>query len=100
MSWDNNEFDHADDPLKVGWFIEYWRILKCDAGCHGDYLLESRSFDHVSKEATREEALEKFHHYVEQKKRSGEMANIKGLTLFLTRVEEVVLISDRTGKML
>ena len=99
MSWEDNVFDQADEPLDVEWFVEYWRIMKCDTGCRDQgYRLESRSFDHLCKGATEEEAMEKFNHYVEQRRLSGEHPNIKGLTLFLTKVVAVAPITDRTGK--
>ena len=98
MSWEDNVFDHADDPLEVEWFIEYWRVVKCETGCYGNYRLESRSFDHLIKGATEAEAVAKFEKYVEQKRATGVVPDIKGMTLFLTKVVRVVPITDITGK--
>ena len=98
MSWEDNVFEHADDPLTVSWFIEYWRITKCNVGCRGNYRLESRSFDHLAEGATEEEAQALFNKYVEQKRLSGEHSRMKGLTLFLTKVVAIAPIIDREGK--
>lgn len=97
MGWEDSDFPHADDPQNVGWLISYWRITPCSSGCVEDYQLESRQFDHLVKAATPEQALEKFSKYVDQKRASGHIPDIKGLTLFLSRVEQVVVISDLTG---
>ena len=98
MGWEDNIFPTADDPDDVGWLISYWRIRPCSS-CNFDYQLESRQFAHLVKAATRKEALAKFAEYVAQKKRSGKMKNIKGLTLFLSKVDTVERISDETGEI-
>ena len=104
MSWENNQFDEpgnvADDPGEVAWLISYWRTVPCVSGCHGDYQLQSRQFDHVVHGATREEALAKFQVYVENRREAGELPGIKNLTLFLSRVDTMVRISDSTGKLI
>jgi len=97
MSWKDSDFPRADNPEDVGWLISYWRITPCSEGCEGDYQLESRQFDHLVRAATPKQARAKFKLYVKQKRRSGEMPDIKGLTLFLSRVEEIAVISDNTG---
>ena len=106
--WSTDEFPDADDPNDVGWLIGYWRIVPCyDAGtrrgtvdrANEDYFLESRQFAHLIKAATKREAVAKFNEYVEQKKASGKQKDIKGLTLFLSRVEVMTVISDRTGEI-
>lgn len=99
MSWDDNEFPDADDPMDVGWFISYWRTVPCSS-CNADYRLESRQFDHLVKAASRDQALAKFQTFVDQKTRSGKSGSIKGLTLFLSRVEAVVRILDNTGEVI
>ena len=98
----DGNFPLADNPNDVGWFITYWRTTPCYSGCHPetDYKLESRQFQHLVKAATREEALAEFNHYVEQKKLSGEIPSIKGLTLFLSKIDTMVQISDNNGKMI
>ncbi len=68
--------------------------MHCDGCSKQDYRLESRTFDHA---ATEEEARRKFAGYVAQKRATGVSSSIKGLTLFLLRVEDMVEISDRTG---
>lgn len=101
MGWDNSTFDKADDPLDVGWLISYWRITPCYTDCKEgeDYILQSRQFDHLVLAATREEAVAKFKAYVAQKKASGELSGIKGLVLFLSKVDTVVEISDFEGRI-
>ncbi len=99
MTWDNNQFPLADDPKRVGWLISYWRVVPCESGCAGNYRLESRQFDHLVKAATREEALTRFNEYVENRRASGKSPSIKGLTLFLSRVDTIAVISDNTGEI-
>jgi len=96
MGWKDSTFPRADDPEDVGWLISYWRIVPCKS-CEGDYRLESRQFDHLVKAANRPEALLKFQMYVDQKRASGQMPSLKGLTLFLSRVDTVAVISDHSG---
>ncbi len=100
MTWDDNTFPNADDSADVGWLISYWRTVPCESGCHGDYKLESRQFDHLVRAATREEAVAKFQTYVDQKRESGGGRGIKGLTLFLSKVELAVQILDDTGEVI
>ncbi len=97
--WDNNNFPKADDPNDVGWMISYWRITPC-SGCKQGYNLESRQFDHLEASATEAEAIIKFNEYVVAKKASGKAVNIKGLTLFLTKVVRVEKISDNKGDII
>lgn len=97
--WDDNDFTLADDPLDVGWMISYWRITKCDTGCQDGYRTESRQFDHLGVSATRADAIELWRKYVKQKRRTGQSASLKGLTIFLTKVVKVGVISDETGAM-
>lgn len=99
MGWKDNIFVDAADPNDVGWLISYWRIVPCKS-CKSNYRLESRQFDHLIKAATREEALEKFNKYVTQKKLSGKQNSIKGLTLFLSKVDTVARISSNTGEII
>lgn len=100
MSWNDATFPNADDPNEVGWLISYWRIRPCYGGCgKQDYVLESRQFDHLVKAATRDEALAKFNVYVAQKRLSGKLSDLKGLVLFLSRVDTMVVISDVTGEI-
>ncbi len=99
MGWDNNTFPKIDNPNDVGWLISYWRIMPCTS-CNDDYRLDSRQFDHLVKSATKEEALAKFNEYVAAKRRTGKLSSIKGLTLFLSKIESVVCISDNTGEMI
>lgn len=98
MAWADHVFPDAEDPNDVGWMISYWRITpkKCK-GCKSDYALESRQFDHLGISATREEALAKLDFYINQKRTSGKAKSIKGLILFLTKVEKIVVISDKKG---
>ncbi len=108
MSWNDNTFPDADDPLKVGWMIMYWRIVKrdCPGGCdpEHDYRLESRQFEHLDGVATQEEADAEFQRWVDQKRESekamvaeGRPGLIKGRTYFLCKVQACVQITDNTG---
>jgi hypothetical protein len=97
--WDDNDFTDADDPLDVGWMISYWRIVPCDTGCKDGYSLQSRQFDHLPLTATRAEAIAEWRRYLRQKRRTGQHASIKGLTVFLTKVVKVGVVSDETGAM-
>lgn len=97
MSWKDSIFPKADDPKDVGWLISYWRIRPCNS-CNDDYTLESRQFDHLIKAATRDEALKRFKEYVADRQLVGETPGIKGWTLFLSKVDTTVIISDFTGK--
>ena len=100
MSWEDNTFEKADDPLTAGWMIMYWRIVPCYSGCEGNYQMESRQFDHLSTSATYEEAKAKLDFYVAQKIEGGKADSIKGLHLFLCEVKDVVQISDNAGDII
>ena len=99
MSWDDSTFPMADKAEEVEWMIMYWRTVPCTTGCKGDYQLESRQFDHLVKGATREEALERFNSYVENRRKAGKMINRKNHVLFLCRVDSMARISDVTGEI-
>jgi len=101
VGWKGNTFPKANDPAEVGWLISYWRIVPCYSDCkpEEDYVLQSRQFDHLLKAATRDEALAKFNAYVADKKASGKCPDIKGLTLFLSKVDTVAVISDNAGEI-
>ncbi len=98
MTWGNDTFPKADDPLDVGWLISYWRIVKCTS-CTGNYSLESRQFDHLPLASTRAEAIAKWREYLVQKRASGKLKSIKGLTVFLSKVTKVGVVSDFAGDM-
>ncbi len=100
MSWNDSTFPKADDPNDVGWLITYWRIVPCSGCKEDDYMLQSRQFDHLVKAATRVQALEKFDEYVTQKRLSGKISDLKGLTLFLSKVDTVAVILDHTGEII
>jgi len=104
MSWENNQFNEpgnvADDPGNVAWLISYWRTVPCSSGCRGNYQLQSRQFDHVVHGATREEALAKFQTYVDNQREGGFNAGLKNVTLFLSKIDTAVRISDHTGAII
>ena len=99
MTWTDNNFPDVEDPNDVGWMISYWRITPC-SGCKQSYNLESRQFDHLGVSATQGEAIAKLNLYVAQKRASGKIHDLKGLTLFLTKVVLVRKISDNKGDII
>ncbi len=97
--WDDNDFPKADNPQDVGWFVSYWRIEKCHTGCQDGYTLRSTQFDHLPLSATKGEAIALFNKYVIQKRAGGDRTGIKGLVLFLSKIEMVSEILDHSGNL-
>ena len=100
MGWKDSQFDRADIADEVQWVFFYWRTVKCNDGCKGDYRLEQGQFDHIPASGTREEALERLKAYAENRREGGDTPGLKNHSLFLAKVDTVIHITDENGTLI